>query len=78
MMSFIDTELQMKKRILLDDLTRDSYAQFLENDYSRRVTQEYGDEIGLFGQAVEYIGDPKDSIKLDNYLNAKVEQIIGD
>jgi len=26
MMSFIDTELQMKKRILLDDLTRDSYA----------------------------------------------------
>ncbi|CDW82753.1 UNKNOWN [Stylonychia lemnae] len=78
MMSFIDTELQMKKRILLDDLTRDSYAKFLENDFSRRVVEEYGDEIGLFGNAVEYLGAEGEKIQLDNYLNAKVEQIIGD
>jgi hypothetical protein len=45
---FIDTEIA-KQRKLIADLDRETYLKFLESDYQKRMIEEYGDEIGLFG-----------------------------
>ncbi len=49
MLSFIDTELQKQRKLLAMDLDRDTYFKFLENDYGKRMIEEYGDEMGYFG-----------------------------
>lgn len=43
--------------MLLEDLDRETYFKFLETDYSKRMVEEYGDEIGLFGRAGHYLGE---------------------
>ena len=76
---FVDTEIA-KQRKLIADLDRETYLNFLENDYSKRMIEEYGDELGLFGQAATSpktegkIGGSNENISegqklLDSYLN---------
>lgn len=54
---FQDAELVQTAKALLGDneeklgmLNRDTYLSYLELDYNRRVSEEYKDEVGLFGR----------------------------
>lgn len=56
MLRFIDTEMQAKMRMLQEDIDRSTYLGLLENDYQKRMVEEYGDEIGLFGRVGPTLG----------------------
>lgn len=43
-MTFIDSDLQKLDMQLIGELNRDNYFKYLEADYSKRITEQYGDE----------------------------------
>ena len=51
-MTFIDSELQKIDLQLIGELNRENYFKYLEADYSQRLTDQYGDEQGLFGKVM--------------------------
>ena len=38
-------------------LDRSTYSKYLETDYAKRVIEEHSSELGLYGDAREYLGD---------------------
>lgn len=76
---FIDIDL-MKSRKMLSELDRDSYFEYLEADYRKRMIEEHGDELGLFGDRVgPFIeGDDENLPELEGFLNNKLEAMIKD
>lgn len=57
MLAFIDTELQAKRKLLTEDLDRDTYFKYLETDYNKRMIEEHGDEAGYFGRIGPTMGE---------------------
>ncbi len=68
--------------MLTEDIDRSTYLGFLEKDYHKRMIEEYGDEVGLFGRVGPLIGiEDKDKTatpKLEEYLDNRLNDILGD
>ena len=52
-LSFVDTELQRQIKLLGSEIDRDTYFQYLESDHNKRMLQEYGEELGYFGEMAD-------------------------
>eukprot|EP00351_Strombidinopsis_sp_SopsisLIS2011_P003379 CAMPEP_0116875682 /NCGR_PEP_ID=MMETSP0463-20121206/7731_1 /TAXON_ID=181622 /ORGANISM="Strombidinopsis sp, Strain SopsisLIS2011" /LENGTH=63 /DNA_ID=CAMNT_0004521745 /DNA_START=1522 /DNA_END=1713 /DNA_ORIENTATION=- len=63
---------------MLSELDRDTYFEYLELDYRKRMIEEHGDELGLFGDRVgpAIEGDDQKLPELEGFLNNKIESIL--
>ena len=53
----------------------------MESDHNRRMLQEYGDELGYFGEMADKekaLLEEKQALALEHQMIDKVESIIGD
>lgn len=68
----------MKNRKLIADLTREKYLEFLEDDYQTRMQEEYGNELGYFGNAAIDARNKKGGVALDleeHYLGVGMKEV---
>lgn len=68
----------------MEDLDRETYLKFLENDYQKRMVELYGDEAGYFGKIERgeesgLIEDNSSTAQPRMILDAnKMEEIVND
>lgn len=79
---FIDSELQKQQQELLTSgITREGYLRYLEADYSKRMVEAHGDELGIFGRVgptFEVTEGEEVPQKLEQYFSNSMPELLED
>jgi len=70
----------MSQRKMLAELDRETYVEFLETDYRKRMIAEHGDELGLFGDRIgpALLDDEKEMPELEDFMDNKLGLMMKD
>ena len=79
---FIDSELQKQSQELLTaGIDREKYLRYLEADYSKRMVEEHGKELGIFGRVgptFELTEGEESPEQLDQFLSNQMPKLLED